>query len=102
MKFERTEPFKGDYRRLSDQEKALFFVAVQAINKAYEDRDDAALPTWPASLRIKSVKGADKVFEMTWSFSGPDGRATFEFIDIEGEPAILWRRIGNHDVFRNP
>ena len=36
---------------------------------------------------------------MTWSFAGPDGRATFEWILIDGELAIRWRRIGGHEVF---
>jgi hypothetical protein len=39
---------------------------------------------------------APGLFEMTWSFSGPDGRATFEWIDLDGEPAVRWRRIGGH------
>jgi hypothetical protein len=39
---------------------------------------------------------------MTWSFAGPDGRATFEFITIDGEPAIRWRRIGGHEIFAEP
>jgi hypothetical protein len=39
---------------------------------------------------------------MTWSFAGPDGGATFEFIGIEGELAIRWRRIGGHDIFGRP
>ncbi|MCL5265766.1 MAG: hypothetical protein M1343_11370 [Chloroflexi bacterium] len=43
-----------------------------------------------------------KIWEMTWSFSGPDGRATFELASIDGEPAIRWRRIGNHRIFREP
>jgi len=39
---------------------------------------------------------------MTWSFSGPDGRATFEFVTIDGQPGIRWRRIGCHDIYRSP
>jgi hypothetical protein len=39
---------------------------------------------------------------MTWSFSGPDGRATFEWIRIEGQLAVRWRRIGGHAVFKKP
>ena len=57
---------------------------------------------WPSSLRVKEVEGAPGVFEMTWSFSGPDGWATFEWIEIEGELAVRWRRIGRHDILRNP
>lgn len=39
---------------------------------------------------------------MTWSFSGPDGRATFEWIQIDGERAIRWRRGGGHNIFNDP
>jgi len=41
---------------------------------------------------------------MTWSFAGPDGRATFEYGDsiLPDEPHIIWRRVGTHDIFREP
>ena len=39
---------------------------------------------------------------MTWSFSGPDGRATFQYVTIAGALAIRWRRIGGHDIFATP
>ncbi len=39
---------------------------------------------------------------MTWSFAGPDGRATFEFVEIEGEMGVRWRRVGNHSILKNP
>jgi hypothetical protein len=34
----------------------------------------------------------------------PDGRATFQYGDEvqAGEPHIVWRRIGTHDVFDRP
>ena len=32
----------------------------------------------------------------------PDGRATIEVVKIDGEPAIRWRRVGGHEVFKNP
>lgn len=102
MKYDRSDDFKADYKRLSEREKDLFKKAYLRINAAYAQRGDQALPSWPKSLRIKDVKGAPGVFEMTWSFSGPDGRATFEIIAIDGEPAIRWRRIGGHEIFREP
>jgi hypothetical protein len=46
--------------------------------------------------------GTKAILEMTWSFAGPDGRATFQFINVQGEVRILWRRIGGHEIFRNP
>lgn len=102
MRFERSESFRADYRRLKDHEKDMFRDAVRRMNDAYEHRGDQPLPAWPASLRIKDVKGAPGIFEMTWSFSGPDGRATFEIVEMAGEPVVRWRRIGNHRIFQEP
>lgn len=76
--------------------------AVRQINAAYERARGKWPPAWPATLRIRGVAAAPGVFEMTWSFSGPDGRATFEVVDLAGEPAIRWRRIGGHAIFHQP
>jgi len=57
---------------------------------------------WPASLRVKPVEGALGIFEMTWSFKGPDGRATFEWIQIDGTLGVRWRLIGDHSIFKRP
>ena len=59
-------------------------------------------PKWPKNLRIKDVEGAPGIWEITWSFSGPDGRATFEYTLIDGELALRWRRIGGHTIFKKP
>lgn len=56
----------------------------------------------PASLRIKAVRSAVGVREMTWSFASPDGRATFEFVTVDGKLRVRWRRVGDHDAFKNP
>ncbi len=102
MKFRREDKFLADYARLSEQERELFRRAVRQMNDAYEQRGDLALPHWPAHLRVRDVEGTPRAFEMTWSFAGPDGRATFELITVDGEPAIKWRRIGDHKIFRDP
>lgn len=80
----------------------MFRAAVRAMNSAYANRGSAALPVWPARLRIKDVENASGVWEMTWSFAGPDGRATFEYFEVGGESGIRWRRIGNHSIFKDP
>ena len=102
MKFERSEPFIVDYKRLTEQERELFRRAVRQMNEAFARHHDRSLPPWPSALRVKPVRSAPGVWEMTWSFSGPDGRATFECITIDGEPGIRWRRIGSHRIFREP
>lgn len=58
--------------------------------------------TWPARFRVKQMKGREAIWEMTWSFASPDGRATFEFKREGGELRLLWRRIGYHGIFREP
>src|SRR5205814_116902 len=52
--------------------------------------------------RVQAVRGVPGVWELTWSFAGPAGRATFELIAVDGEPAIRWRRVGGHEIFREP
>ncbi len=95
MKFQITPAFEGDWRRLSEEERALFRRAVKDdFHPACERRRADRAAPWPRKLRVKAVEGAPGIWEMTWSFSGPDGRATFEWVDIEGEPGVRWRRIG--------
>lgn len=103
MKFEITPGFSGDVRRLKAEHLAEFRRVLR--EKFIPARDayaaDPATP-WPASLRVKSVHSAPGVLEMTWSFASPDGRATFEFVTVEGELRVRWRRVGDHDVFKSP
>ncbi len=102
MKFETTARFDGDFRRLPKAERDLFRAALVAFIPAAESRATRPNAPWPKRLRIKSVKGAPGIWEMTWSFAGPDGRATFEWATIAGSPGIRWRRIGGHAIFRQP
>lgn len=103
MKFDWLAAFGADWARLSASERTLFEEVVRrSFHPACErHRVDPAAP-WPRRLRVKRVQGMPGVWEMTWSFAGPDGRATFEWIEIDGELAIRWRRIGGHDIFGRP
>ncbi len=108
MRFERTELFKSDYKRLSAANRELFRQAAREFNAAcdlFVATKEAI--SWPARLRVKSVVNAQGIFEMTWSFSGPDGRATWEWTTViaangQEQPAVRWRRLGDHKIFRNP
>lgn len=95
---------KSDYLKLSDDGQQLFLAAlalfIEGADRFFETGDPTS---WPGRLRIRSIKSAPGAFEMTWSFSGPDGRATWEWAQTpDGEPAIKWRRIGGHAIFSNP
>ena len=53
----------------------------------------------PGEPLTKPLAGHDGVFELR--FEG-DGRATFTLTHRDGEPFVIWRRIGGHDVLREP
>lgn len=91
-----TDRFKKDIAALSPEEKQRF---KRAVEKFVEDMK--AQRPFRKGLRVKGVKGTDGIFEMTWA---DDGRATFEFGEgqVEGEPHVIWRRVGTHDVFGQP
>lgn len=88
--------FGSDFDSLSEGQQAEFLAAIEAFVA-----DLSARRVFRAGLRVKAVKGASGVFEMTW---GHDGRATFEYgaASVEGEPHIIWRRVGTHAIFDRP
>lgn len=102
MKFETTARFDGDFRRLAKDEQKLFRAALAAFVPDAASRATKPNAPWPKRLRVKSVEGAPGIWERTWSSSGPDGRATFEWATIADTPGIRWRRIGDHTIFRQP
>ena len=102
MKFVVLDAFRADYRRLPPADQATFKKALREFVAACDRYADDRATTWPASLRVKKVESAPGIWEMTWSFSGPDGRATFEWVEVDGSLAVRWRRIGDHRIFRKP
>ena len=94
--FFRTTPFLEDWESLTPGEKARFKVAVREMVG-----DLRAKKGFRPGLRVKRVRTTRDVFEMTWA---PDGRATFQYgPEVRpGEPHIIWRRIGDHDIFHKP
>ena len=103
MKYEWLDAFAADWARLSSAERALFEQIVRdQFHPACERyRQDPSMP-WPRGLRVKRVQGAPGIWEMTWSFAGPDGRATFEWIRIGDELGLRWRRVGGHGILKRP
>ena len=61
----------------------------------------ATPPEFAPALRVKRLQGSPGVWEVTFA---PDGRATFSYgKEIRpGEPHVIWRRVGTHDVLRDP
>jgi len=103
LRFEWTPQFDADLGRLTDAERGLFIkVAKEEFSPACDRRQADRTVAWPKKLRVKHVAGTDGIYEMTWSFSGPDGRATFEWVIIDDDPGIRWRRVGGREIFKSP
>lgn len=88
--------FDADLKQLNEAQHAAFRAAVVMFVD-----DLRAGRGFRKGLHVKGVKGAKGVFEMTWA---PDGRATFSYGDAvhDGEPHIIWRRVGTHGIFARP
>ena len=88
--------FRADFDRLTPAQQAAFLVAVAQFVE-----DLRAAGQFRTGLRVKGIQGAAGIFEMTWA---DDGRATFQYGDpvVEGQPHVIWRRVGTHDIFRQP
>lgn len=98
MKFETTPAFDRDFKRLPREHQEKFRDGVPRFHDAAVRAAAGQDKPWPKGLRVKPVQGARGVWECTWSMEHPDGRATWEWIELDGEPAIRWRRAGDHRV----
>lgn len=90
--YERSPQFQRDYARLSTDERRAFR---RAVEKFVADLSGGG--GFRAGLRVKGIRGAEGLYELTWA---PDGRAVFTYGDaiVEGEPHIVWHAVGTHDV----
>ena len=98
MRYRTTAGFDGALAKLPPEHRRLFIEAVRShlfpALVAGSHRGDAP---WPKRLRIHKI---GEVYSLTWSFSGPDGRALFTIgPDADGEPILTWLAVGNHDIY---
>lgn len=102
MKFSASPAFQTDAARLPGEHYKLFRQAVFSyLLPASEAGAHKGEAPWPRRLRIHQVGGG--IYSMTWSFAGPDGRATFTFdTDDAGQTVLVWRRIGGRAIYRRP
>lgn len=93
--WDKTDSFRHDYKSLTPAQRAAFKRAVAQFVADLKTRN------FRKGLRVKKMAGHIEIWEMTWA---DDGRATFEYGPpvAEGEPHIVWRRIGTHDIFKRP
>jgi len=103
VKFETTPRFDKDFKALPQEHQKAFFDLMPDFNAAcdgYAATNDGFV--WAKRLWVSKMISTRGVWEMTWSFASPDGRATFEFVNTPDGIRLRWRRIGDHGVFPEP
>lgn len=95
--FDRTARFAREYARLPRELREAFRQMLPLLVAALQ----TSPPLFPPGPRVRRVQGTDGVWEVTFA---PDGRATFHYGDEirAGDPHVVWRRVGTHDVLREP
>jgi hypothetical protein len=88
--------FGRDFDGLNRDQQALFLFVVSQFVEDLQRQGG-----FRKCLRVKGIKGASGIFEVTWA---PDGRATFEYGEsmVPDEPHLIWRRVGTHEIFDTP
>ena len=93
--YDLTARFRQEFKKLTpEQHRAVLEMVHLLVANLRARRFDAR-------LRLKRVHGHEGVWEVSWA---ADGRATFEYgPEVRpGDPHIIWRRVGTHEIFREP
>ena len=93
--------FPRDWARLTRAQRERFLAARDSFVADLKEMEAGRRSSFRRGFRVKGVKGAPGVFEMTWA---PDGRATFSWGEekLPGQRHIIWRRCGGHEILDRP
>lgn len=94
--YEALPRFTTDLDRLTPEQRRRFRRTVAAFVEGLR-----AGGRFRAGLRVKGVRRAYGVFELTWD---GNGRATWSYGEevVRGKRHIIWHRIGGHDILIGP
>jgi hypothetical protein len=98
VRYQTTASFDAGLAKLPREHRRMFTEAVRAhLVPALAAGAHRGTAPWPIRLRIHKIA---EVYSLTWSFSGPDGRALFTIgPDREGEPLLTWLAVASHDIY---
>jgi len=93
--YDLTARFRREFNNLTPEQQRAVLAMVRLFVAGLQER------RFDPRLRVKRVQGHEGVWEVTWA---ADGRATFEYgAEVRpGEPHVIWRRVGTHDIFHEP
>ncbi|MGX1762061.1 hypothetical protein ACWIG5_35010 [Streptomyces lydicus] len=94
--FETLPRFTTDLQHLTPDQRRAFRQAVIAF--VHDLRTGGP---FRAGLRVKGVRRASGIFELTWA---QNGRATWSYSQEQVPAArhVVWRRIGTHAILTSP
>ncbi|MFD7498285.1 hypothetical protein ACFV8T_39235 [Streptomyces sp. NPDC059832] len=93
--YEALPRFTTDLHRLTPEQRRTFH---RVVTRSFVP--DLHAGQFRSGLRIKRVRCAPGVYELTWSGGG---RATWSYGTERIRGAhIIWRRIGGHGIFTSP
>jgi hypothetical protein len=103
VKYRTLDSFRADFGRLPAEHRVMFLHLLRThFLPAIAAGSLTGTPPWPRRLRVHRLSNSE-IYSLTWSFSSPDGRAAFHLDKAsDGEPILVWRRIGDHGIYRQP
>ena len=103
MKSRSLESFRNDFRRLPAHHHQMFLqVLSEFFLSAIAAGSFSGASPWPGRLRIHRLSNTE-IYSLTWNFASLDGPATFHLDKMDDrEPLLVWRRIGDHAIYKNP
>jgi hypothetical protein len=103
VKYRSADSFRNDFRRLpAERQRTFQEVLRKYFLPAVATGSFGGVPSWPPRPRIHRLANTE-IYSLTWNFSSPDGRATFHLDKTEdGDPVLVWRRIGDHRIYDRP
>ena len=92
-----TSAFLRDYESLPPEQQDRFDSKREEFIADLVAMEKGTRNAFRPGLRVKAVRGASGLFEMTWA---PDGRAIFSMGRpvIKGKRHIVWHRVGDHSI----
>jgi hypothetical protein len=99
VKYRTTAAFDAALAKLPREHRKLFTDAVRGhLIPALAVGAHRGTGPRPTRLRVHKI---GEVYSLTWSFSGPDGRALLSISpDNDGEPVLTWLAVGYHDIYQ--
>lgn len=103
MRYRALESFLIDFSRLPPQRRVLFLDVLRIfVLPAVAAGSMAGGAPWPDRIPVRRLANS-AIYALTWHISQPDGKATFhQGVADNGEPILVWRRIGDHGILAHP